>query len=287
VFKDRRVREAMVQAFDFEWANKNLFFGLYTRTESYFSSSDFESSGLPEGAELALLEPYRDKLPHEVFDTAFKLPVTDGSGNNREGLKRALALLREAGWDVQERKLVDPHGQQMSFEILLDSPTFERVALPYVQWLQRLGIAVTVRTVDPSQYEHLTDNFDFDMTVNVFSESDSPGNEQSDYWTSGAAKETGSSNICGVSDPVVDALVAKLISARSREDLIAATRALDRVLLWGWYVVPHWHLQSYWAAWWDRFGFVDVPIRAGVDFNSWWLDHDLAAKTDAARQSGL
>ncbi len=287
VFKDRRVRQAMTHAFDFEWENKNLFFGLYTRTDSFFSSSDFASSGLPAGAELALLEPFRDKLPHEVFDTEFKLPVTDGSGNNREGLKAALALLREAGWDVKERKLVDTNGQQMSFEILLDEPTFERVTLPYVQWLQRLGIDVKVRTVDSAQYQHLTDAFDFDMTINVYGESDSPGNEQVDNWTSGAAKEPGSNNLAGVSDPAVDALVAKVISSRTRDELIASTRALDRVLLWSWYVVPQWHLQSYWAAWWDRFGFVDVPIRAGVDFNAWWIDPPLAATTDAARRSGL
>jgi microcin C transport system substrate-binding protein len=287
VFQDRRVREAMMQAFDFEWENKNLFFGLYTRSDSFFSSSDFASSGLPDGAELALLEPFRDKVPHEVFDTEFKLPVTDGSGNNRDGLKRALALLREAGWDVKDRKLVDAFGQQMSFEILLDEPSFERISLPYVQWLQRLGIDVRVRTVDPSQYEHLTDAFDFDMTVNVYGESDSPGNEQADYWSSAAGKEQGSNNLAGVADPVVDALVAKVIAARTREELIAACRALDRVLLWSWYIVPHWHLQAFWAAWWDRFGFVDVPIRAGVDFNAWWIDPALAAKTDAARQSGL
>jgi microcin C transport system substrate-binding protein len=287
VFKDRRVREAMTCAFDFEWENKNLFFGLYARTSSFFSNSDFASSGLPGAAELALLEPFRDKLPHEVFDTEFKLPVTDGSGNNRDGLKRALALLREAGWDEQERKLVDATGQQMAFEILLDAPLYERITLPYVQWLQRLGIAVTVRTVDPAQYEHLTDAFDFDMTMNTFSESDSPGNEQSDFWTSDAAKQAGSSNLCGVSDPVVDALVAKIISTGSRAELIVACRALDRVLLWNWYVVPQWHIDAAWTAWWDRFGFVDIPIRSGVDFNAWWVEPALAAKTDAARQSGL
>ena len=148
VFENRLVREAMTYAFDFEWENKNLFFGLYTRTDSFFSNSDFASSGLPTGAELALLEPFRGKVPDEVFTTEFKLPVTDGSGNNREGLKRALGLLREAGWEVKERKLVDVFGQQMTFEILLEEPMFERVALPYVQWLARLGIDAHVRTVD-------------------------------------------------------------------------------------------------------------------------------------------
>lgn len=287
VFANRLVRQAMAQVFDFEWENKNLFFGLYTRTESYFSESDFASSGLPAPDELALLEPLRGKVTPEVFTTAFKLPVTDGSGNNREGLRSALALFKQAGWEVKDRKLVDANGAQMSFEILLDEPVFERVTLPFVQWLQRLGIGVSVRTVDPSQYEKLTDAFDFDMTVAVFGESDSPGNEQMDYWSSGSAKETGSSNLAGVSDPAVDTLVGKIVSAKTRLDLIAATRALDRVLLNGWYVVPHWHIREVWAAWWDRFGHLDVPIRGGMAFDSWWVDAALAARTDAARQSGL
>jgi len=155
-----------------------------------------------------------------------------------------------------------------------------------VQWLQRLGIAVRVRTVDPSQYQHLTDTFDFDMTVAVYSETDSPGNEQADYWTSGSAKEEGSSNLAGVSDPVVDALVAKIVAAATRPDLIAATRALDRVLLWNWYVVPHWHIREVWAAWWDRFDHVDVPIRSGIAFDAWWVDQARAARIDVARRSG-
>ena len=166
VFADRRVRQAMAEVFDFQWANKNLFYGLYTRTTSYFSNSDCASSGLPSEAELALLEPYRDKLPPELFTTPFTLPVTDGSGNNREGYCAALRLLQAAGWKMKERKSWSTPGNQMAFDILLDDPSFERVALPYVQWLDRLGIDVQVRTVDPAQYQHLTDDFDFDMTIN-------------------------------------------------------------------------------------------------------------------------
>jgi len=287
VFADRRVREAMTQAFDFEWENRNLFFGLYTRTSSYFSNSEFVSSGLPQGEELALLESFRDKLPPEVFTQEFTLPVTDGSGNNREGLRRALALLRDAGWEVKERKLVDPSGKPMSFEILLSEPTFERIALPYVQWLQRLGIEAHVRTVDPAQYEQLTDAFDFDMTVGLFPESNSPGNELTNFWTSDSAQAEGSSNLTGVHDPVVDALVGKVLAANDRAQLVTAARALDRVLLWGWYMVPHWHLQSVWVAYWDRFGFLDKPVASGWAPNSWWVDPDKAARTDAARRSGL
>lgn len=287
VFADRRVRQAVAQVFDFEWENKNLFFGLYTRTESFFSESDFAAEGPPSPDELALLEPFRAKLPPEVFGPPIQQPVTDGSGNNREGLRAALALFKQAGWEVKDRKMVDASGNQMSFQILLYEQIFERVTLPFVQWLQRLGIEVSVRTVDPSQYEKLTDAFDFDMTIGDYGESDSPGNEQTDYWSSASAKETGSSNLAGVSDPVVDALVEKVIAAKTRAELIAATRALDRVLLAGWYVVPNWHIREVWAAWWDRFGYMDVPIRSGMAFDSWWVDQARAATTDAARASGL
>jgi microcin C transport system substrate-binding protein len=287
VFKDRRVRHAMAEVFDFQWENKNLFYNLYTRTTSFFSNSDCASSGLPSEAELRLLAPYRDKLPPELFTTPFTLPVTDGSGNNREGMMRAVKLLEEAGYTFKQRRCIDPSGNQLSFEILLDEPSFERVTLPYVQWLDHLGIAVRVRTVDPAQYQHLTDAFDFDMTINVFGESDSPGNELWDFWGSAAAKQQGSDNLAGVADPVVDALIAKVVGAGTREELITAARALDRVLLWGWYVVPQWHIQSVWVAWWDRFGFTNVPVRSGVAFDAWWVDPALAAKTDAARRSGF
>jgi microcin C transport system substrate-binding protein len=286
LFQDRRVRQALVWAFDFEWANKNLFFDSYTRTTSYFSNSDLESSGVPEGDELALLEPYRDKLPAELFTQPFRLPVNDGSGNNREALNQSLALLREAGWEVKKRKLVDSSGRGMSFEILLSEPAFERVALPYIQNLGRLGIEAHVRTVDPAQYQRLTDGFDFDMTVATFGESDSPGNEQVGYWTCASAKAEGSDNIIGVCSPVVDELVDRVINADSREKLVSAVHALDRVLLWNWYVVPHWHLQSFRVAYWDRFARPDKPIRAGLDFETWWIDPKLAAANDAARRKG-
>jgi microcin C transport system substrate-binding protein len=284
VFKDRRVRQALALVFDFEWANANLFYGAYTRTSSYFSNSDLASSGLPEAAELTLLDRYRDKIPRSIFNHPFQLPVTDGSGNNREELRHALALLREAGWDVKERKLVDANGQQMSFEILLDSPAFERIALPYVQWLGRLGIDAHVRTVDPAQFQRLSDNYDFDMTVVVVAESDSPGSEQLGFWSCAAGKLEGGDNLMGVCDPVVDKLVGVLVDAPDRDAQIAAARALDRVLLAGWYVVPHWHLQSVRIAYWDRFGRPDKPVRTGLAFDSWWLDAARAAATDAARQ---
>jgi microcin C transport system substrate-binding protein len=287
VFKDRRVRQAMCELFDFQWTNKNLFYGLYTRTSSFFSGSDCASSGLPGEAELALLEPHKDKLPPELFTTEFKLPVTDGSGNNHEGMVRAWHLFEQAGYKLQDRKMVDPAGKPVSFEILLYEPAFERVTDPYAQALAKMGIDARVRIVDPAEYQHLTDPFEFDMTVNVFAESDSPGNELWDFWGSASAKEVGSNNLCGVADPVVDELIGRVVRAPDRDALVVAARALDRVLLWNWYVVPQWHLAAVWAAWWDRFGFVDVPIRSGMAFDSWWVVPELAAKTDAARHSGI
>jgi microcin C transport system substrate-binding protein len=286
LFQDPRVRQALALAFDFEWSNANLFYGSYERTSSYFSNSDLASSGVPEGAELALLEKFRDRLPPDLFTRPFELPKTDGSGNNREGLRHALALLKAAGWTVKDRRLVDAQGNPFSFEILLDQPAFERVALPYVQWLGRLGIEARVRTVDPAQYQGRMDSYDFDMTVVNFGESDSPGNEQLDYWSCGSARQEGGQDLMGVCDPVTDALVGEVIKAQSRAALLTATHALDRVLLWRWYVVPQWHQRAVHVAYWDRFGHPDVPVRTGLSFDSWWVDPVRAAATDAARSSG-
>jgi microcin C transport system substrate-binding protein len=285
IFANRLTREALAIVFDFEWANKNLFYGAYTRTESYFSNSDLASGGLPQGAELALLDRYRAKLPAELFTEPFKLPATDGSGNNRKELMRALALLREAGWHVKDRRMVDADGEKLRFEILLDQPSYERVALPYVQWLDRIGIEARVRTVDPAQYQRLIDTYDYDMTMLVIPESDSPGNEQIGYWTCAAAKHEGGDNVMGVCNPVVDALVGDVVTAADRPSLVAATRALDRVLLWNWYVVPNWHLDSLWIAYWDRFGRPSQLVRPGVIFDAWWIDPAKAARIDAARHA--
>ncbi len=284
VFADPLVRQAMDEAFDFEWENKNLFYNSYVRTDSYFSNSDLASSGIPEGDELKLLEPYRKELPPALFTEPFKLPVTDGTGNNREQLRRALKLLEQAGWTVKDRKLVDKNGQQMSFTILLDDPSLERPALPYVQQLQKLGIDAHVRTVDPAQYQHLTDDFDFDMTMIVYPESDIPGNELRDYFTCAAAKAQGSGNWGGICDPAVDALVERVVTAQDRQTLTTAARALDRVLLWRWYLVPNWDSNSFHVAYWDRFGHPDKPIRQGFNFDTWWVDPTKSAAIEAAKQ---
>jgi microcin C transport system substrate-binding protein len=285
VFADPRVRAAIAEVFDFEWMNKNLFYDSYTRTSSYFSNSDFASTGLPDGDELKILEKYRDKLPKEVFTKPFKLSVTDGSGNNRAGLRRALDMLAPAGWKIVDRNLVNAAGQRLSFEILLADPSMERIALPYKQRLEQLGVDVRVRTVDPAQYQRLMDSFDFDMTVDTIGQSSSPGNEQMEFWSCAASKSEGSENKMGICDPVVDALVADILAAHDRASLIAATRALDRVLLAGNYIVPHWHLARVWIAYWDRFG-QPPPSKSGPVINAWWIDPARAAVVDPARRMG-
>jgi len=280
LFQDRRVREALGLAFDFEWSNQALFYGQYTRTRSYFENSELAAQGLPSPQERALLEPFREQLPEEVFTTAFQPPTTDGSGGNRANLRRAAELLAEAGWKVEDGKR-SRDGQPFAFEILLSSPQFERVVLPYKNNLAKIGIDASVRTVDTSQYRRRMDSFDFDMTVAVFPQSESPGNEQREFWGSDAAEREGSRNLLGLRSPVVDALVEKLVAAPDRESLIQASRALDRVLQWGHYVVPNWFLAKQRIAYWNRFGMPDVVPKTGVQLDAWWWDAEKAAALDA------
>lgn len=276
LFQDRRVREALGLAFDFEWSNQALFYGQYTRTDSYFENSELAARGLPGPEELALLEPFREQLPEEVFTKEFQPPTTDGSGNNRANLRRAAELLAEAGWKVENGAL-RREGKPFAFEILLSSPQFERVVLPYKNNLAKIGIDASVRTVDTSQYRRRMDSFDFDMIVAVFPQSESPGNEQREYWTSAAAEREGSRNLIGIASPVVDALVEKLIAAPDRASLLHASRALDRVLLWGHYVVPNWFLAKQRIAYWNRFGMPAIVPKAGVQLDAWWWDAEKAA----------
>ena len=286
MFQDARVREALGQVWDFEWTNRNLFYGLYTRMTSYFGNTPQESKGVPDAAELALLEPFRKDLPAALFTEPFTIPSTDGSGNNRDGLRRALALLKDAGWTVRDRKLVNAAGEQMSFTILLNQPSLERIALPYVQWLNRLGIEVKVRSVDPAQFVRLMDKFDFDMTTIIYPGGELPGNELRDEFTCEAANTEGSGNAAGVCSPAVDALVARIVGADNRETIATAGRALDRVLLRGWYLIPHYHNPSFRIATWDRFGRPDTPVRSGFVLDAWWLDPAKAAHVDPARGTG-
>jgi len=274
MFRDRRVREALGLMFDFEWTRKNLFFDLYKRTRSFFSNSELASSGLPSAEELKLLEPLRTKVPAEVFEKEFVPFVTDGSGSNREGARRALALLKEAGWEVKGGKLTNAKsGQPLSLELLLNDSTFERIALPYKQSLERIGVEMRVRTVDSAQYERRTDDFDFDMIIETFPQSLSPGNEQREYWGTSAATSKGSRNSIGIQDPAIDALIEAVIAAPDRPELLTACHALDRVLLWHHFVVPNWHDDIARVAYWNRFSRPEKTARySPVALDTWWID---------------
>jgi microcin C transport system substrate-binding protein len=272
LFQDPRVRRALGYAFDFEWTNRTIMYGQYDRTESYFSNTELAADGLPSAAELALLEPFRDQLPAEVFTEVYRAPATQGEGGIRQNLRIALQLLSDAGWSVEGGRLVNAEGQPFRFEILLNGPSFERHTLPLVRNLERLGIQATVRAVDPAQYQNRMDSFDFDMTVASFGQSLSPGNEQREYWGTEAADIPGSRNIIGINDPVVDHLIDRIIEAPTREDLVTATRALDRVLLWGHYVIPHWHSRIFRVAYWNKFDRPQANPPYGLPLFSWWID---------------
>jgi microcin C transport system substrate-binding protein len=298
-FKDIRVREALDLAFDFEWSNKKLFYGLYTRTQSFFENSDMKATGKPSAAELALLEPYKDKLSPDVFGEPYSPPVTDGSGNNRANLKKALKLLNDAGWKISQEQYVDPNcgwfcrgmtaiglyskpskvvarnakGETLDVEILMFEPAFERIAGPYITNLRRIGINAWIRMIDPAQYEQRMKSFDFDLATQRYSLRLTPGIELKSYWGSQAARTDGSFNLAGISDPVVDALIDKVIAAKSRPDLLTATHALDRVLRAGHYWVPHWYKASYTVAYWNKFSHPAVQPKydSGV-LDTWWFD---------------
>jgi len=277
LFKDSRVRQALAYALDFEWSNKALFYGQYTRTESYFSNSELASKGLPSADELKILEPLKGQIPDEVLAKEYRAPKTDGSGNIRPNLAIALKLLEAAGWTVKGGKMVNAKGEPLSFEILLDSPAFERVTQPFVQNLTRLGVDARVRTVDTSQYEKRLENFDFDMIVASWGESLSPGNEQRDFWGSESADTQGGRNLIGIKDKAIDQLVDLVISAPDREGLVTRTRALDRVLLWHYYVIPHWHITYFRVAYWDKFGRPAITPKYALAFDTWWVDPVKAA----------
>jgi microcin C transport system substrate-binding protein len=284
LFQDRRVREALGYLFNFEWTNKTLFYGAYKRTESYFANSDLASSGLPGPDELAILDQYRGRIPDAVFTKVFKTPTTNGNGDIRPNIHEALKLLAEAGWTVKDGKMVNAQGQQFRFEFLLGQPEFERVVLPFAQNLARIGIVCNVRTVDPAQYQNRMNNFDFDMTVVVFPEGPSPGNEQRDYWTSASADQVGGGNLLGIKSKVVDDLVNLVIDAPDRRSLITRTRALDRVLLEGYYVIPNWYLPYFRVAYWDKFGRPKANPPYALALNTWWYDRARATKLAAERK---
>jgi microcin C transport system substrate-binding protein len=273
IFKDERVREAFNWAFDFEWQNKTLFYGQYTRTGSYFENTELAARGVPSGEELEMLEPFRKELPAALFTTPYTNPKTDGSGNNRQNLRKAGELLDAAGWKIVDGKRADAKGNPLAVEFLLADPMFERVVAPYKQSLERLGIKVTLRTVDAAQYQNRVDNRDFDIVVQSFPQSLSPGNEQRDFWGCAAAKEPGSRNVIGICDPAVEKLVDRVIFAKSRAELLAATHALDRVLLWRHYVVPQWYSPFDRVAYWARLAHPKPTPTYSIGFpDIWWFD---------------
>ncbi|TPI65325.1 ABC transporter substrate-binding protein [Mesorhizobium sp. B3-1-7] len=288
LFQDRRVREALTYPYDFETMNRTLFFNSNTRTKSYFQGTELASSGLPQGKELEILEKYRDKLPPELFTQEFKLPIYDSPQAERKFLKQAVDLFAQAGWVIKGGKMVNAKtGAPFKFEILGTSDTDQILSGNYIANLRKIGVDATLRIIDPSQYVNRVNNFDYDVITNLLQQSESPGNEQRDFWSSKAADAPGSRNYSGIKDPVVDALVDRIIFATDRDDLVAATHALDRVLLWNYYVVPQFYRAVVWLAYWNKFGMPEKqPTYRGADIDSWWID-PVKEKALAAKYKGL
>src|SRR6266571_2364311 len=279
--KDKRLREAFIYAFDFEWTNKLIMYGSYQRTHSVFQNSDMMAVGKPSADELALLESFSDKVPDEVFGEPFVQPVSDETGQDRGLLRKASALLQEAGFVIKDGKRVTPQGEPISVEFLLDEPSFQPHHMPFIKNLATLGIEANLRVVDPVQYRKRVDDFDFDLTIQRFAFSSTPGDSLRSYFSSQAAAMKGSQNLAGISDPVIDALIDKIIAADSRESLTMACRVLDRVIRAGRYWVPHWYKASHWLAYWDVFGRPATKPRyaRGIP-ETWWYDRDKAATID-------
>ncbi len=282
-FQDVRVRKAFNYAFDFEWSNANLFYGQYTRSRSYFNNSEMEAKGLPSPEELKLLEPLRDQLPAEVFTTEYANPVSNNATERRKNLREASKLLAEAGWNVTQdgnkSVLKNARGERLEVEFLLDSPLFERIALPYQQQLELLGVGVKIKTVDGAQYERQTQTFEYDIIVGSWGQSLSPGNEQRDFWGSESADKKGSRNFVGIKNPAIDKLVDAVIFSKDRVGLTTACMALDRALIWNHYVVPHWYIPYERTARWDRFGKPDKLPDYAIGFPTiWWWDEEKAKK---------
>lgn len=302
-FNDPRVRRAFNYAFDFESLNKNVLYNQYVRVNSYFGNSEMQATGLPEGRELEILNELKAEIPSEVFTTAFENPV-GGPKNTRSNLRKASELLQAAGWQVTDKVIEDPNcgffcglmktiglgsdkkervlrnksAEPLTAEFLIASPAFERIILPYVADLKKLGIEATLRVVDPTQYEQRTRSHDFDIIVDTFAQSMSPGNEQRDFWGSATANIPGSRNTIGIKNKAVDALIEKIVFAKDRTELVAATKALDRVLLWNHYVVPQWHYPFERVAYWDKFGRPDkLPKLTPAFLQVWWEDPEKEA----------
>jgi microcin C transport system substrate-binding protein len=280
-FKDRRLREALIYAFDFEWTNKNIMYGAYKRTVSVFQNSEMMAEGPPGAEEVALLEPFRGQVPDEVFGAPFMPPVSDGSGQDRTMLRKAAVLLQLAGMVRKDGKLVTPQGERITIEFLNDEPAFQPHHLPFIKNLATLGIDATLRIVDPVQYHARVDGFDFDIAVNRLTFSSTPGDGVRPYFTAQAAATKGSQNLAGISDPVVDVLTERIIAAPTKAALIVACKALDRVFRAGRYWIPQWYNPAHRIAYWDVFGRPATKPRyaRGIP-ETWWYDRDKAAKVE-------
>lgn len=278
LFQDIRVREALTHAWDFEWVNKTIMYDAYRRTDSYFDNHELGATGLPSEAEMTVLEKYRGRIPDRVFSEAFIPPSTDGSGKNRQNLRKAAILLKEAGWSIRDGVLVhETTGEPFKFEIVLRTGLLEPHTQPMIRSLKRLGITASIRVVDDAQYRRITETFDFDMIVTLFAQSVSPGNEQRSYWGSASAAREGGLNVMGIADPAIDELVEELIAAPDRESLVTHTRALDRVLLWNFFLIPMYHSAGDRYAYWNRFGRPGMIPKQGVDTDAWWVDPAMEA----------
>ncbi len=278
-FADIRVRRALALAFDFEWTNKNLFFGAYKRTESFFENADMKANGAPSPEEIALLHPFRDKLPESVFKEATSPPVSNGSGQDRKLLRQAARLLKQAGWSVKDGSLQNAKGEVLDIEFLTFSPSFERIIAPYVKNLKILGVKASIRRVDPAQFQQRVKDFDFDITTRRYVLRNTPGPELRIYWGSAAADLNGSQNLPGIKDPVIDALIEKVVGAKTRQEMVTATRALDRVMRSGHYWIPQWYKAKHTIAYWDKFArpAVKPTYNRGI-IDTWWYDAEKAAK---------
>jgi len=282
-FKNPKLREALIYAFDFEWTNKTIMYGSYERTHSVFQNSDMMANGKPSPEELALLEPFRGKVPDEVFGDPFLPPVSDGSGQDRTLLRKATQLLQDAGFIIKDGKRVGPKGERISVEFLIDEPSFQPHHMPFIKNLGTIGIEATLRVVDPVQFRARVDDFDFDLTIQRFGFSTIPGDSLRSYFSSQSATLKGSQNTAGIADPAIDALIEKIIAAETRPALVTACQALDRVIRAGRYWIPHWYKASHWIAYWDMFGRPATKPRyaRGVP-ETWWYDRDKAAKLERA-----
>ena len=273
IFNNLELRKALALAFDFEWTNKTLFYGQYIRSSSYFSNSDLASSGIPSKEEMTTIKKLKNKVPKEILTEIYNPGKTDGSGNSRKNLRKAIQILKEANYKLENKILKDSDGRQIKFEILLISPAFERIVGPFIKNLKKLGVEANIRIVDTAQYKNRLDSYDFDMVVMARGQSLNPGNEQRNFWSSKSANINGSANWIGIKNKTVDELIELIIQAPNRKKLIIYTKLLDRVLLHNHYVIPHWHIKMWRVAYWDNIKRPDNLPKYSLGFpETWWYN---------------